>query len=281
MKILVCLFLCILFALCVKANDNDEYEIIEEVLKGVDHYKILQVNTDATTQEIKKAFHKLSMIYHPDKIKKENKTPESDQLFLDIARAYQVLSNEKLRETFDEYKTNGVPWEKRYYGRWVHYYGAPSHDVKHVIAVTLVVTTIVHFILKKLRYKRVVDYVKTKEIYKQRAARVKVENNLDESEDVKVEFSGLKEPTWKDLLPVSITIWIWKFSSYWLWYIVCIKILRQPFDREAEMLKQLNMTKEEFEEAKRKYMERAKQFKTSNKAKKARRMMRKYKAGML
>lgn len=62
------------FAVCI-------FMITELILAKKDYYDILGVPKDATERQIKKAFHKLAMKYHPDK----NKSPDSEVRFREIA----------------------------------------------------------------------------------------------------------------------------------------------------------------------------------------------------
>jgi translocation protein SEC63 len=72
----------------------------EEILW--DPYAILQVDANADERMIKKQFKKLSLIYHPDKIREENKA-EYEGKFVDISKAYKVLTDEDARALFDEF----------------------------------------------------------------------------------------------------------------------------------------------------------------------------------
>ena len=52
-------------------------------------YSILDIENTATQEEIKKAYRKLSMSWHPDR----NKSPEATEKFKEISAAYAVLSD--------------------------------------------------------------------------------------------------------------------------------------------------------------------------------------------
>ncbi|ORZ09357.1 hypothetical protein BCR41DRAFT_358584 [Lobosporangium transversale] len=61
------------------------------------HYEQLGLRKDATKQEIKSQFYKLSKLHHPDK----NDSAESRKQFLSINEAYSVLGNERQRRDYD------------------------------------------------------------------------------------------------------------------------------------------------------------------------------------
>ena len=60
---------------------------------GKDYYKILGVRRIATDDELKKAYRKLALKYHPDK----NQDPGAEDKFKEIAEAYDVLSDRELK----------------------------------------------------------------------------------------------------------------------------------------------------------------------------------------
>jgi curved DNA-binding protein CbpA len=62
-----------------------------------DYYKILQISPNATLPEIKRAYHNLAMIYHPDKNLND---PSATAQFSDIKEAYEVLTNPSKKETY-------------------------------------------------------------------------------------------------------------------------------------------------------------------------------------
>lgn len=66
-------------------------------MRKLDLYKILGVNPNSQIHEIKKAYKKLVLKYHPDK----NKSDNSNEKFIEIKYAYDILSNEKNRIEYD------------------------------------------------------------------------------------------------------------------------------------------------------------------------------------
>lgn len=69
-----------------------------------DYYEVLGVAKNASIDEIKRAFRKLAMKYHPDR----NKEKDAEAKFKEINEAYQVLSDEKKRQIYDQYGFEGL-----------------------------------------------------------------------------------------------------------------------------------------------------------------------------
>nr|XP_010920802.1 dnaJ protein ERDJ3A isoform X1 [Elaeis guineensis] len=67
--------------------------------KTLDPYKVLGVDKNASQRDIQKAFHKLSLQYHPDK----NKNKGAQEKFAEINNAYEILSDEEKRKNYDLY----------------------------------------------------------------------------------------------------------------------------------------------------------------------------------
>lgn len=63
------------------------------------HYDTLNISPTATKDEVKKAFHKLSLKYHPDLT--NSKSTTNNELYKQISSAYTTLSNDVQRQTYD------------------------------------------------------------------------------------------------------------------------------------------------------------------------------------
>lgn len=69
-----------------------------------DYYDILGIKKDASDDEIKKAYRKLSKQYHPDL----NKEKEAEEKFKEVNEAYQVLSDQQKRSAYDQFGHAGA-----------------------------------------------------------------------------------------------------------------------------------------------------------------------------
>jgi molecular chaperone DnaJ len=71
---------------------------------GKDYYEVLGVPRGATKVQIKDAYRKLALQFHPDR----NKSPEAEARFKEISEAYAVLSDDEKRGQYDAYGREGV-----------------------------------------------------------------------------------------------------------------------------------------------------------------------------
>ena len=69
-----------------------------------DYYEVLGVQKGATKEQIKDAYRKLALQFHPDR----NKAPEAEARFKEISEAYAVLSDDEKRRQYDAYGREGV-----------------------------------------------------------------------------------------------------------------------------------------------------------------------------
>lgn len=88
-----------------------------------DYYKTLGVEKSASGDEIKKAYRKLAMQYHPDR-NKDN--PEAEEKFKEISEAYSVLSDAEKRKQYDTFGSAGF---KQRYSQDDIYRGSDINDI--------------------------------------------------------------------------------------------------------------------------------------------------------
>ena len=74
-------------------------------MKKRDYYEILNVSKEADGKEIKRAYRRLAIQYHPDR---NPDNPEAEEMFKEAAEAYEVLSNPERRQVYDQYGHDGL-----------------------------------------------------------------------------------------------------------------------------------------------------------------------------
>jgi DnaJ-class molecular chaperone len=95
--------------------------LIQEV--SYTYYDILGIEKTATQAEIKRSFRTLALRYHPDKNKNSE---ESKKRFMQIIEAYEVLSDETSRKTYDN-NSHYRAYGSLHNGQWI-----PSADFDHI-----------------------------------------------------------------------------------------------------------------------------------------------------
>ena len=70
-----------------------------------DYYEVLGVSKTASADEIKSAYRKLAMKWHPDR---NPNNPEAKEKFQEASEAYEVLSNPEKRQRYDQFGHQGV-----------------------------------------------------------------------------------------------------------------------------------------------------------------------------
>lgn len=87
--------------------------IPESATMGKDYYKTLGIPKGSNEEEIKKAYRRMALRFHPDK----NKDPSAEEKFKEIAEAYEVLSDPKKRVVYDQLGEEGK--ERVFWVIWV------------------------------------------------------------------------------------------------------------------------------------------------------------------
>uniref|UniRef100_A0A8C8RKY2 DnaJ heat shock protein family (Hsp40) member B12 n=1 Tax=Pelusios castaneus TaxID=367368 RepID=A0A8C8RKY2_9SAUR len=82
-----------------KGYTQDQVDAVKRVKQCKDYYEILGVNREASDEDLKKAYRKLALKFHPDK----NHAPGATEAFKAIGNAYAVLSNSEKRKQYDQF----------------------------------------------------------------------------------------------------------------------------------------------------------------------------------
>ena len=80
-------------------KEDKEFREASENSTLPNYYKILEISQDATQDEIKNQYRKLAKRTHPDKTKDK----ETEDIMIEINKAYEILSDKELREKYDKY----------------------------------------------------------------------------------------------------------------------------------------------------------------------------------
>jgi len=75
-----------------------------------DYYQVLGLQRRSKSKDIKKAYRKLALQYHPDKVKSDDEKvkQKSEDIFIKVSEAYAVLSDKKKKEIYDKYGKSGL-----------------------------------------------------------------------------------------------------------------------------------------------------------------------------
>ncbi|RYH31348.1 J domain-containing protein [archaeon] len=85
--------------------------LVTLALADKDYYKILSVTRSSSAADIKRAYRKLSLKYHPDK----NSAPDAAAKFAEIAQAYDVLSDPEKKQAYDRGGEEAVKMQEQRY----------------------------------------------------------------------------------------------------------------------------------------------------------------------
>lgn len=109
-KCLALVGICLLLPLateCWKDYEMDLFDLVEEV--GMNFYELYGISKDSDSNEVRKAYRKLSLKWHPDK----NSEPDAETMFRKVVAVYEVLKDEEKRKRYNEILEFGLPdWKQ-------------------------------------------------------------------------------------------------------------------------------------------------------------------------
>ncbi|XP_022723690.1 chaperone protein dnaJ 50-like isoform X1 [Durio zibethinus] len=214
-----------------------------------DCYDLLGVSQNANASEIKKAYYKLSLKYHPDK----NPDPESRKLFVKIANAYEILKDEATREQYDYAIAHP---EEVFYNtaRYYHAYYGHKTDPRAVLVGLLLILSAFQYLNRWTRYNQAVDMVKKTPAYKNRLRALELERSggttnkkksnkqmdnrkkeEDLSKELELDIKGAEKPSIWELIVVRFILLPYTIGKLLLWYVCWFwryKVKRAPYSWE-------------------------------------------------
>lgn len=102
-------------------RSNDQHQPLDESVLKKDLYKVLGIGRDASISEVKKAYRNLVKVHHPDKVKEGADRKFHEALFVEIAEAYEILSDPSMRNRYDYERASHLE-EKNYAQREEQHY---------------------------------------------------------------------------------------------------------------------------------------------------------------
>ncbi|CAA2998281.1 chaperone dnaJ 50 [Olea europaea subsp. europaea] len=213
-----------------------------------DCYDLLGVSQNANASEIKKAYYKLSLKYHPDK----NPDPESKKLFVKIANAYEILKDEATREQYDYAIAHP---EEVFYNtaRYYHAYYGHKTDPRAVFVGLLLMLSGFQYLNQWTRYTQAIDMVKKSPAYKNKLKALELERSggvtnkkksnkqvdkkLQEelSKELDLQIKGAEKPSVWELLGIRFLLLPYTVGKLLLWYGCWFwryKVKRAPYSWE-------------------------------------------------
>jgi curved DNA-binding protein CbpA len=216
-----CLLACIAPVDC---KTDAYYDIVEALLAGgPNFYEILDVTPSSTEREVKKAYRKLSVKYHPDK----NQAEDAADVYLKINKAFEILKDEDKRRELDYLLEYGVPWHDRYVGQHVHAFSRDV-DIRYAVPGFVIVLSAIHYMSRVAYHHRMhraarqtARYAAALKAFQKRSgvthAFLKraekngedvdaiIENSMLQFErDTNFKVVGAELPTWSELLIVRL-----------------------------------------------------------------------------
>lgn len=235
MKCIAVLFLFIFvhYAKCWTSDDMELFDLVENTPKNF--YDVLGVDPKASASDIRKAYRKLSTLYHPDKNKEDN----AEETFRRIAAVADVLRSDEKRKTYDLILKTGLPdWRAPIY----YYRRVRNMGLFEMMLFLFCLATLAQYLFlwssyweKKYEIEEVVLSRIRKKAKNQRKNKV---SKIDEDATVEEVMSTLQKPRCQDLFPVRLLyffIYLIKSSpSYLVTCIDYIKLRRASIREEEE-----------------------------------------------
>ncbi|KAL1457035.1 hypothetical protein WDU94_001712 [Cyamophila willieti] len=203
-------------------------------------YEVLGVTRQATKSEISKTYRALAKKHHPDKARSTEDKATAEEIFKQIANAYEILRDEESRNEYNDMLDNPDQFYQHYY----RYYRrrVVKVDVSLVIGVTIVVISVIQYFVAHSRYQEAIYQLSTITKYRNNALELAQDEGLFDpnkkvkgksKSDLKAEKEeiilkvlaenldirgGYAKPSILDILAIQLVILPYTFYKYVHWY---------------------------------------------------------------
>jgi len=265
-----------------EARSKYYYDIVNDIDGGKNYYDILGISPQASPSEIRKAFRQLALTLHPDK------ASGTEQAYLDVVRANEVLGDDEGRKEYDDLLHNGIPWQVNYYGKYAHKYGAPDVDVRYVLLGLVSFISLVQYFSQLYKHYHFIELAKKTTRYQHQLKALQYEkknkkSRFEDEDEVPLHIVGAEKPKVMDLFGVTLVLFPFHFCRFIykvsraIYKYKILGVIPTGEEKERALRERLKMTEEEWEEHKIKQQQKEEEFKSSAKYKQAMRYLRKMK----
>ncbi|OWF54295.1 dnaJ homolog subfamily C member 1-like [Mizuhopecten yessoensis] len=203
----------ILFALNIGVSvcwDNDDlelFDLVEEVNQNF--YEVLGVEKDCSSNDVRRAYRRLSLQLHPDKNKEEN----AETKFRQMVAVYETLKDEDKRKRYELVLENGLPdWRQPvYYYRRVRKLGMLELLAFMCIILTFGQYLVLWSIFLEKKFSMEEDHESRRKKFEKKLRKNKLELE-DQYDELQEEMDSLPRPKVSDLWPIRLTMWTVNFT---------------------------------------------------------------------
>ncbi|XP_014671352.1 PREDICTED: uncharacterized protein F54F2.9-like [Priapulus caudatus] len=193
-KLLFCTLALAKTAHCWDTEYIQLLDLVEEIKDNF--YDVLGVDQTISIPELKRAYRKLTLIWHPDKNKDEN----AEEMFRKITSVHEILKNEKTRQQYDDILKNGLPnWRQPVY----YYRKARKLGLLEIAILLVAIITVGQYIVAWAAYwERKFELQEALMTRRQRTNKKKMHAEIDEVLEMEMKF--IPRPSLWNLLVVHM-----------------------------------------------------------------------------
>lgn len=179
------------------SDDMEIFDLVEEVNENF--YTLMQINQNATNQEIKRAFRTMSVLLHPDK----NDAEDANIKFRNMVAVYEVLKDAGKREKYDKVLKEGMPnWKSALY----YYRRMRKVGLAEGLAIVMLIISVIQYATAWAAYAE--KKYTAEQIFGSKLKKLQKKNKT--SMDMDTILSEIPTPSIWNILPFQIPVWTYK-----------------------------------------------------------------------